>query len=210
MHSPTFKYVERYSQGVIIRSHTLREYNAFLWNLGEKKSLTKLASEYVKRKGSCRILDVGCGNAEALREVKQHVGSVVHTMGIDLLPLNDSHMLDEFIQGDVHGVPFPSDCDIIVSFRALHEMDHFATLFPTIANALAPGGRAYLWIRMREENEGSVSFVGEMNAREEKYVQGLLSLPSDFHGCRILVEPVRMERGTHPYVGGYVVLLMRP
>ena len=166
--SPSQKYVEHYAQGVILRDNTLNEYNTFLHNMGEEATLQKIAAGYVKRNGKCRVLDVGCGNGQALHELKQHVGSVVRTLGIDLLPLRDEKMIDEFIQGDVHEVPFPHDCHVIVSFRALHEMGGFSTLLPKFARALTPGGRAYLWVRMREMVENKIQFVGEINEREEK------------------------------------------
>jgi SAM-dependent methyltransferase len=216
MSSHSQKYVERYSQGVILRDNSLREYNHFLRNLGENNSLEKIAAEYITKNGSCRILDVGCGNGQALHELKQHVGSLVHTLGIDLLPLSDSNMLDEFTQGDVHDVPLPTQCHLILSFRALHEMGNFSELLPRIAHALARAGRAYLWIRFREEYGNNVVFVGEMNAHEEAYLKHLSS-QRELNGCNVLVEPVHVPHLTNgstetlsQVVSGYVVLLMRP
>ena len=209
------KYRERYAQGVILRDQTLKQYNTFLQNLGEHTPLEKLAGEYIQTKGACRILDIGCGNGQALHELKQHVSSLVHTAGVDLLPLEDASMLDEFIQGDVHTVPLPRECDIIVSFRALHEMGNFSTLLPRIAHALARGGRAYLWIRFRDA-EGTHSFEGEMS-RSEEYLEKLSTL-SSLDGCRVLVEKVPVTETASPALNahspalaaGYVVLFMRP
>lgn len=216
LQSPAKKYKERYSQGVILRDNSLREYNHFLRNLGEQTSLEKIAAEYITKNGQCRVLDIGCGNGQALHELKQHVGSLVHTFGIDLLPLSDSNMLDEFTQGDVHDVPLPTQCHLILSFRALHEMGNFSQLIPRIAHALARGGRAYLWIRAREEYSGKLVFVGEMNAHEETYLKTLAS-QRELDGCRVLVEPIHVPHSTNgntltdsPWIGGYVVLLMRP
>jgi len=210
------KYLERYAQGVILRDQTLKQYNTFLQNLGEHTPLEKIAGEYVHTKGVCRIFDIGCGNGQALHELKQHVGSLVHTIGVDLLPLADASMLDEFIQANVHDAPLPRDCDIIVSFRALHEMGNFSILLPRIARALARGGRAYLWIRFRD-TQGGHAFEGEMSANEEKYLEKLSEI-SNLEGCRVLVEKVPVEetpspaRHTHttPAAAGYVVLFMRP
>jgi SAM-dependent methyltransferase len=218
MVSPASKYVERYSQGVILRDNSLREYNHFLRNLGEKTPLEKIAAEYIQKNGQCRVLDIGCGNGQALHELKQHVGSLVHTMGVDLLPLHDAVSLDEFTQGDALDTPFPANCHLIVSFRALHEMGHFSTLLPRIAQSVARGGRAYLWIRMRDTFNGRLEWVGEMNAKEEEYLRALVvdSL-RELNGCKVLVEPVLVpapiQRENDPremIAGGYVVLLMRP
>ena len=216
MSSPASKYVERYSQGVILRDNSLREYNHFLRNLGEEKSLEKIAGEYVHQHGTCRILDIGCGNGQALHELKQHVGSLVHTMGVDLLPLHDSTSLDEFTQGDALDTPFPMNCHLIVSFRALHEMGYFSELLPRISSSLARGGRAYLWVRMRDMSSGNMQWVGEMNAKEEEYLR-FLSSQRELNGCKVLVEPVHVpipintEKDPRETIaGGYVILLMRP
>lgn len=216
MSSSSQKYVERYSQGVILRDNSLREYNHFLRNLGEGDSLEKTASEYIKKNGQCRVLDIGCGNGQALHALKQHVGSLVHTMGVDLLPLAERSMLDEFTQGNVHDVPMPVHCHLILSFRALHEIGNFSTLFPRIAHALERGGRAYLWIRFREEYNRKIKLVGEMNTFEENYLKKLAS-QRELNGCRVLVEPVNVphslsvpKNAPQTMVGGYIVLLMRP
>lgn len=215
MSSPASKYVDRYSQGVILRDNTLREYNTFLHNLGENTSLEKIAANYIQKNGQCRVLDIGCGNGQALHELKQHVGSLVHTIGIDLLPLADATSLDEFTQGDALDTPFPANCHLIVSFRALHEMGHFSTLLPRIARSLSSGGRAYLWIRMRDTLNGRPAWVGEMNGEEEEYLRHLTA-QRELSGCKVLVEPVLVpvpishEKDPREHVaGGYVVLLMR-
>lgn len=212
MQSPASKYLARYSQGVILRDNSLREYNAFLRNLDENTPLEKLAAQYIQKYGKCRVLDVGCGNGQALHELKQHVGSLVHTLGIDLLPLSNPRMLDEFVEGDVHEVPIPQNCHIILSFRALHEMGSLDALLPKLASALAPGGRAYLWVRMREWIENRIHLVGEMSEQEEK---SLLQMgqQKDLHGAKILVEPFEQTIGDESrhvsFVAGYAVLLFR-
>ncbi len=213
MTNPIHHYVEKYSLGVILRDNTLNEYNTFLRNLGEHSSLEKIAAEYVKRKGSCRILDIGCGNGQALHELKQHVSSLVHTIGIDLLPLHDHRMLDQFVQGNVHDVPLPSECDIIVSFRALHEIGSLEQLLPRVTRALGKSGRAYLWIRFRKMVDGTICWEGEMNEREEKYLQTLAS-QRELNACKVLVESVPLslpaQRNVQPaYAAGYIVVLLR-
>lgn len=207
------KYREKYAQGVIIRDNDLSTYNQFLHNLGENKTLLEIVRTILQRKKSCRVLDVGCGNANALHELKQHAGMGVYTMGIDLLPLEHASYVDEFIQGDVHESPIPGACDLIVSFRALHEMGGFAVLLPRLAHALAPGGRAYLWVRAREYANGGPAFVGEMNPLEEKALTSLAE-KSILDGCKVMVRPVaqHVEEGprAQSFVAGYAVLLFRP
>ncbi len=210
------KYFERYAQGVVIRDHSLELYDRFLENLGEKQSLEQLVHRVLRRKEKCRLLDLGCGNANALREIKGLFGKRVHTIGMDLLSPSIIQGVDEFIEGDVHAQSFPGACDLILSFRSIHEMGGIRSLIPAIASSLEKGGRAYCWIRMRESPEGKTLFVGEMNEREENDLHALAT-QSSMNGCTLLLQPVEVpipvlnenaERNT--MIGGYVLLLHRP
>lgn len=209
-------YREKYEQGVIRRDHTLNLYNQFLENLGEKQSLEELVARILVRKKIVRILDIGCGNGNALAELKQLFGEKVYTLGIDLIPPDTKENVDEFLEGDVHEVPIPMECDLILSFRALHEMGNLSKLIPKLAKSLTPGGRAYLWIRMREANEGKPVFVGEMNTAEEKALHGLAA-NREINGSMMLLQsvetPIPVTYESQPrksMIGGYIVLLHRP
>ncbi len=209
------KYREKYEQGVIRRDHTLSLYNQFLENLGEKQTLEDLVARILVRKKTVRILDVGCGNGNALAELKQLFGEKVYTLGIDLIPPDTKENVDEFLEGDIHEVPIPHECDLILSFRALHEMGNLSKLIPKLARSLAHGGRAYLWIRMREANEGTPVFVGEMNKDEENALHALAD-NREIHGSMMLLQsveiPIPVTYESQPrksVIGGYVVLLHR-
>lgn len=213
--SPADKYREKYSQGVILRDHTLNLYNQFLENLGEKQTLEHIVERILARKSVCRILDVGCGNANALRALKELFGEHIYTLGIDLLPPDDKQNVDEFLEGDIHDVPIPHACDLVLSFRALHEMGNLLKLVPKLAHSLAPGGRAYLWIRIRDAHEGTPQFVGEMNGNEERVLHALAA-NREINGCTMLLQPVEIPipvthetQARESVIGGYVVLLHR-
>ncbi len=210
------KYVDQYSQGVIIRDHSLELYDQFLQNLGENQTLEQLVQRVLRRKEVCRILDVGCGNANALQKLKELFGKRIHTMGIDLLPPVVQKGLDQFIEGDVHTQTFPERCDLIVSFRSIHQMGGIRTLVPVVARALEKGGRAYCWIRMREAPEGKPEFVGEMSEREEHDLHALTA-QNEVEGCTLLLQAVEVPIPvTHDaderrvMIGGYVLLIHRP
>ncbi len=205
------KYLGKYSHHVIIRDNDLHTYNHFLQNAGETKTIEDLIDQFLKTKTRVRVLDIGCGNGQALHELKERFSARIHTIGIDLLPLENPEMLDEFIQGDVHEAPLPQNCDLILSFRSLHEMGNLPPLIPRIALSLTQGGRAYLWVRMRDYFEQKIVFSEEMSAEEEK---GLLELSHQalLNECKTLVEPILQPNPENPdetFVAGYVVLLYK-
>lgn len=216
MKRPSSHYKEKYAQGVIRRDHSLELYDQFLANLGEKQPLEQLVHRVLRRKTPCRILDIGCGEGNALAKLKELYGERIHTAGIDLIPLTHKKNVDEFVEGDVHEAALPIDCDIILSFRSLHEMGGLKTLIPKLAHSLAKGGRAYLWIRMRDASEGNPEFVGEMNEQEEKDLHSLAMLP-ELNGCMLLLQAVEVpipvthdEDKRQSMIGGYIALLHKP
>jgi SAM-dependent methyltransferase len=215
-HERAQRYLKRYAQGVILRSHSLEQYNQFLENLGEKQSLEKIVEQIIQRKRLCKILDVGCGNANALKTLKKMFEERIHTIGMDLLPPETREGLDEFIEGDVHTIPIPTHCDLILSFRALHEMGNLHSLIPKIAHSLDKGGRGYLWLRMLEMVGQKPLFVGEMNKKEEKALVEL-GVKKEIEDCQVMVQPVEIPIPVNnendpreTAIGGYIVLLHRP
>jgi SAM-dependent methyltransferase len=200
------KYRKRYRQGVINRDNDLKTYNHFLMTLGEFISLEQLVGMANMRKDVCRILDIGCGNAQALGMLKKEFGPRVFVSGIDLLP--PAVELDGFIEGNIHAVNFPKKFDLIISFRSLHEMGGLENLIPKIASSLAPKGRAYLWIRIREIVSGKPIFTGEMNEKEEAFLFSLSS-QRELHGVKILAQPVYEPLpGAKSVVTGFTVVML--
>lgn len=209
----TQKYLERYRLGVISRDNSLEQYNYFLQTMGEKKSLEEIVSKIIIEKEKCRILDLGCGNAQALLEIKEKFSETVFTAGIDLIPAKTK--IDVFIEGNIHEVIFPKEMDIIISFRALHEMGFVEKIIPKITQSLSSGGRAYLWLRIREVITGESLFTGEMNEKEEAYLLQLSS-QRELENVRILAQPVYEPIPIHSanskkksVITGFTIVMMK-
>ncbi|MDP2666799.1 MAG: class I SAM-dependent methyltransferase [Candidatus Diapherotrites archaeon] len=206
------KYLALYEQDVIVRDNTLSLYDTFLRNMGESKTLIQIIQDLLKEKKRIRLLDIGCGNAQVLHELKTHFGDRVHTMGVDLLP--PFYPPDEFLQGDVHELPLPLECDLILSFRALHEMGNLPSLLPRIARALGKGGKAYLWVRLRVIEANSDQLEGEMTPTDEAFLEA--SAPRTKWGETFaLVDPILGEfipkSGVLQEIArGYAIVLHRP
>jgi trans-aconitate methyltransferase len=181
------KYTEMYNLGVIIRDHALNDYNTFLSHLGETKTLPQLVEEVLARKKQCRVFDIGCGNGQALAELKMQFGKRVHVAGIDLIPCTSK--LDEFMQGDAVEWDWPRHEDLIVSFRAAHEMGNLSKILTKILANLTPGGKAFIWVRIKENVTGKPKYLGEMTVEEEAFLQKLAAFTS-YGGAKLTCKPV--------------------
>ncbi|MFH0970679.1 MAG: class I SAM-dependent methyltransferase [Candidatus Diapherotrites archaeon] len=206
------KYKEKYAQGVIIRDHSLEEYNRFLHTAGENQTIEKIIHRILRRKETCQLLDIGCGNGNALHTLKKLYHSRLITIGMDLIPPQQMEGIDTFIEGDVHAQTIPTECDLILSFRALHEMGKIAHLLSRIGESLSKGGRAYAWIRMRDRIGGKTVFLGEMNETEEKE---LISFSSKQHAhyrvlCNPSIMPIKEKETSSTFIAGYSIMLYAP
>ena len=126
------------------RSNTLELYNTFLSNVGEKKTLQQLIDSIIKRKGKAVVLDLGCGNAGALNDLKKLYGARVSVKGIDLE--KPEFNIDEFVQGNFLEAKLPQKNDLVFSFRALHESGEIEKMVSRTEQSLAPLGKALLVI----------------------------------------------------------------
>ncbi len=204
------KYTEEYAQGVIIRDHSLETYTQFLHRAGETQRMEQLVQRVLRRKETCCVLDIGCGNANALRTLNELFGKRVHTVGVDLVPPAEKKGVDVFLEGDAHNLEWGEAFDLIFSFRVLHQMGELVHILTKIGKSLSPGGRAYVWIRMREPSgNGTFRFVGEMNEEEER---GLLRFSLDENGIKVMVHAAKLQHNELPssLAEGYTVLFYRP
>jgi len=140
------------------RSNTLELYNTFLSNVGEKKTLQQLIDSIIKRKGKAVVLDLGCGNAGALNDLKKLYGARVSVKGIDLE--KPEFNIDEFVQGNFLEAKLPQKNDLVFSFRALHESGEIEKMVSRTEQSLAPLGKALLVIRIADDKgifEGQIT-----------------------------------------------------
>ncbi len=193
---------EKYSVGLVSRDNDLKNYNYFLSTLGETHTLEEIIDTYAAKQKLVRVLDLGCGNAQALHELKEKMGKKVRTIGMDLLPL-ETKKLDEFVEGDAIVKELPKDCDVIISFRALHDMGHIAEVLSKVAYALRTKGKAYLWIRLKEDNDPA-KFTGEMSFKDQVFLNDLCG-KSLFQTCKVHAKKVP---DTNP-PQGYAIVLER-
>ena len=128
--------------------------------------------EALKKQKTVKILDVGCGEGQALAELKEKFGKQVKVCGIDLLPAKAS--LDEMVVGDALKKEWPKGCDLIISFRALHEIGNPEKVLEKAEKALIIGGKAILLFRAMEFNEGKLSWQGEMNKEALEFLRQVL------------------------------------
>ena len=149
--------------------NSLEMYNKFLSNVGEKKTLQQLVESIIKRKGKAVVLDVGCGNAGALAELKKIYNSKIEVRGIDLegLDADEKSKVDVFVGGDFLEKKLPQKNDLVFSFRSLHEVGEIEKIVSKIEQSLAPLGKAVLLIRVRDENG---ALEGEVQEDDEEFI----------------------------------------
>ncbi|MDO8625046.1 MAG: class I SAM-dependent methyltransferase [Candidatus Diapherotrites archaeon] len=200
----TENYREKYGLGVIDRDNSLAKYDAFLANMGERITLAQIVEQHIKQqktdKKIVRILDIGCGTGGALREIKEKFSDRIETIGIDLLPCQASG-IDRCIAGDAWTVDFPADCDVVFSFRALHEIGHCPDLLEKICASLAAGGTALLSFRLATLENGTRVRLGEMTEQDESF---LVNLPFAIRDCR-LAKTVFFDSSAQKVVTGVFV-----
>ena len=150
-------------------SNSLEFYNKFLSNVGEKKTLQQLVESIIKRKGKAVVLDIGCGDAGALAELKKIYGDKIEVRGIDSEDLDADKKIkvDVFVKGDFLDKELPQKNDLVFSFRALHESGELEISVEKIEKSLAPLGKAVLLIRIRDENG---ALEGNMQEEDEEFI----------------------------------------
>lgn len=154
-----------YSTGGRDVENSIDSYDRYLRSMGPGLSLDGLITGVLKHHTPCRLLDLGCGNAGMLAGLVKKYGSRIEAHGLDLVPPAVVPRGVRFRGGDAAAAALPEDCDIILSFRALHEIGRVDDVLFRIAPALGPGGRAFLSFRIAELNaQGQIEFQGCMTA----------------------------------------------
>ncbi|GEM_PF-1576298 len=166
------EYTERYSIGVIERNSRLSDYNRFLANQGESASIEDLVSKLLLKKKKIRIFEIGAGTGDALAELKKRFGKKVECIGIDLLLISDK-TIDRRMEGDALQADFPAGCDLVFSFRALHEVGSVSEIIPKVCECLSENGLGLLSFRVSDWVNNKKIFRGEMTPKDEEYLTRL-------------------------------------
>ena len=148
------KYTQKYSLDVVDVENSLESYNSFYKNMGFKDSIEELIEKKLKEKVFVRIMDLGCGNAGFLSDLKKKFRESIHTIGIDLLAADKKP--DEMIMGDALHSGFPKDIDFIFSFRTLHEVGEPEKIVEKVYASLADKGKAFLSFRTMDLYSGEI------------------------------------------------------
>ena len=168
------RYRQRYGSGVYERDNTLALYDSYLSRIEPSFTLVKLVEAALRRRTPARVLDIGCGDAGALGTLRTRFGRSICALGIDLVPPPEGR-LDEFVTGDAAAAGLPSDCDLILSFRALHEVGRPLEMIEQVRGALTPGGRAILSIRTMDTNRRPLCYAGIIGGEDLKGLEALCS-----------------------------------
>ncbi len=184
------KYLEKYSLGVVDAGNSLAQYDSFFRNMGFKEPIEDLIRKRLSEKGSpVKVMDIGCGNAGFLRDLKKMFGECVETIGVDLVEPADGGGVDEMVVGDALEMPFQDDVDFVFSFRSLHEIGEPEKIVEKVYNCLSPGGKAFLSFRTmgmytmgvhtqlpekRSGNGGDGAGLSELGEKEVKALQRMV------------------------------------
>lgn len=150
------------------RANSIAKYDFFLKNIGAGTTVEKEVENTLKRKAQVRVLDLGCGEAQALKALKEKYGKKVFVAGVDQLPVEG---LDEFSQGAAQDEPYPSDLDLVFSFRSMHEFSPLKKVVEKIGQSLAKGGKAFLSIRCQQLVGGQLFFHGNLNKEDLSFLK---------------------------------------
>lgn len=165
---------ERLRTGLTDREAGLAAYELFFRNMELGLGLRELVEKKLKEKQKIKIFDLGCGKAVALKELKEIFGEKVHTTGLDAVKTKN-HGIDEFIQGDALAASFPENCDIIVSFRAMHEIGECRKMLEKIEHSLSSKGEAILSIRCQEFRENRIKNLGKIKQGDIEFLEETLA-----------------------------------
>lgn len=211
-----------YGLGIKERENDCAAYDLYLDLMQPGTTLRGLLDETLAAQPLARLLDIGCGDAGMLRELCTVYGERLEAHGADLVPPADAAPVHA-IGGDVLRAALPANCDLIVSFRALHEIGALDTMIPKLARLLAKGGRAFLSIRIAEFVDGRVEPQGSIVPRDVQWLK-TTATAGMVAGVRLRVASVNaqaevtlpLEPGAAPttqefaYLRGVNVFLHRP
>jgi predicted TPR repeat methyltransferase len=151
-----------YGLGVKESDNSVAAYDGYLRLMRTDVSLATLTAEAWARRSVMRIMDLGCGDAGMLKELLRKYPGTLEAHGVDLVAPKVGKRGLTVHEGDALAVDLPRDCDLILSFRSMHEMGAVDSLIPKVAEALTVGGKAFLSIRIAEATPVGLEFQGRI------------------------------------------------
>ncbi len=175
---------------LVDRANSLGKYDFFLKNMHAETSLEKEVENFLKKKKVVRVLDLGCGEAGALKDLKKMFGKKVFVAGIDLIKTEG---LDSFVEGDTLEADFPKDIDIAVSFRAMHEFHPIEKVFEKLCQSLSAGGKAFLSVRCQQFLGDRLLFHGSLTSADMDFLKSLAK-KNEFLGVKVKAVEVKEKK----------------
>jgi SAM-dependent methyltransferase len=200
-------YLEKYRHGVGTRNHSLREYEFFISNITTNVTLAGLVEKFLEIREKVKILDLGSGEGQALKELKERFGKKIETIGIDLFDAPKENF-DTFIQGNALEADWPTECDIVLGFRSLHEMGQIKTIFEKLNQALKAGGISLLSIRVMDSWNNSMQFMGAMEKQDLTFLEDIVTKGA-FESLRIDGRKIEVDVNGKRYPSGMHICVIK-
>ncbi|MDO8627953.1 MAG: methyltransferase domain-containing protein, partial [Candidatus Diapherotrites archaeon] len=153
----------------------------------------------------------GCGNAEALRELKYTYLKDIYCVGLDLVKRSAKDLgIDEYISGDAFQEKFPDNVDFVFSFRALHEIGRISEIVEKVSHCLASKGLAVLSIRCQDFDfhKNKLIFQGQISQKDLDFLNQIL-LEKEFYFCKVSGNPIFQEANGITYTAGINLILKK-
>lgn len=112
--------------------------------------LWKVLKEYVSFSNeSVKVVDIGCGIGNALKEVKDKYGSRVTVIGFELTKLSSHNVLDKLVPGNFEEKEVPQSLQgnihLVVSDQVFrYFLDPFGKPYEKVKQMLKPEGKAFI------------------------------------------------------------------
>jgi SAM-dependent methyltransferase len=126
------------------------------YSVAMRVNLKTKIQEIISKKGTCKLLDIGCGDCHALAEAKHTFGNNITTHGLRLYGKRDHQNFADFLiqrmvnkikVGSIENYIFKEKYDLIVSFAGIHYTTNTAVAIEKVANALTINGEAYFQMK---------------------------------------------------------------
>ena len=133
------------------------------WITAENDAYSLACVMLSEKQGDVTIIDVGCGDAPYLFEIRRHLqkhGVNAYTIGIDKCKMDV--LVDEFIHSDVLNVNFDGRADVVFACGIMGYMktaDEFQTFMHAVARMMKPNGKLFIHSSFNARDDPSISLT---------------------------------------------------